>query len=581
MIDNIIDAMRTVVTEKGISEDLVKYTIEEFLIAAYKKKYGTADNVTIEFSDDDVSMFARKKIVEELYNPVDEIELEEAQQYNSDAEIGDELLIKIDPQEFNRSAIQSAKQRAQQTLQDIQKDTLYSEFKSKEGEMIIGYYQRERNGTIFVDLGKTEGILPRRYQNPRETYRPNDRIKALIYEVEKGQTGLQIILTRTHTEFVQKIFELEVPEIYDKTVEVFKIVREPGYRTKIAVYSNRIDVDPVGACVGLKGVRIQSIVRELEGEKIDILKFATDPRELIQNALSPASVRQVVILDEIKKHALAIVEEDQLSLAIGKRGLNVRLANRLIDWNIDVKTEEQFDQMDISIAKKQALSELFSDDDFGITRISELPNINPRLVAILNRDNIEQIEDLISLDPEEMSQLNDITEEDVIYLQRLIKETLIVEEKSLPDEEVSPESTAADVFAEPTAEAAAEPAAEAEAAAEPAAEDSAEPEAEATAEPAAEPVAEVAAEPAAEKLPEAQEQDEAADAEDEITFVSELTDIPEHAIAALKTAGIDEIVDLLNMSDEELHKVPGLADKDILTIKDVIQNTIEVIEEDE
>ncbi|MGI9257065.1 MAG: transcription termination factor NusA, partial [Salinispira sp.] len=262
MASDIIDAIRAVVAEKGISEDLVRHTIEEFLLAAYKKKYGASDNAVIKFSDDDVSIYARKAIVEEVLNPIEEIELSEAQKYNSDADIGDELLIKIEPKTFDRSAIQSAKQRAQQELRDIQKDTLYSEFKSKEGEMVIGYYQRERNGTIFVDLGKAEGILPRRYQSPREAYRTNDRIKAMIYEVEKSATGLQIILTRTHTEFVQKIFELEVPEIYDKTVEVFKIVREPGYRTKIAVYSNRIDVDPVGACVGLKGVRIQSIVRE-------------------------------------------------------------------------------------------------------------------------------------------------------------------------------------------------------------------------------------------------------------------------------------------------------------------------------
>ena len=529
MASDIADAIKALVSEKGISEELVMHTIEEFLLAAYKKTYGTTDNAVVRF-DDDVSIYARKEIVEEVYNPVDEIELEEAKRLNADGEIGDELLVKINPMDFDHSAIQSAKQSARQNLRDIQKDTLYSEFKSKEGEMIIGYYQRERNGTIFVDLGKTEGILPRRYQSPRESYRSNDRIKALIYEVTKSAIGLQIILTRTHTEFVHKIFELEVPEIYDKTVEVFKIVREPGYRTKIAVYSNRLDVDPVGACVGLRGVRIQSIVRELEGEKIDILKFATDPRELIQNALSPATIKQVVILDEIKKQSLAIVEEDQLSLAIGKQGLNVRLANRLVDWNIDVKTEEQFEEMDIVIASKQAISELFNDDEVEITRISELPDISARLVAILNRDNIEYIEDLVNLDKDEMIQLDGITREDVDFLQNIIKENLIVEESDTSDDDVQT-------------------------------------------------ITEVSEEQYDKEEPDEDDKEESD--EDEITLVSELPGIPQEIVEALEKNGITEIVDLLNITNEEYQNIPGLSDDDVLTIKNIIKEAIEIIEEDE
>jgi N utilization substance protein A len=214
--------------------------------------------------------------------------------------------------------------------------------------MVIGYYQRERNGNIYVDLGKTEGILPKKYQSPREVYHPSDRVRALIYEVAKSPTGLQIVLSRTHAEFVRKVFELEVPELYDHTIEIYKIVREPGYRTKMAVYSNREDVDPVGACVGLKGVRIQAVVRELEGEKIDVLKYDPDPRTFIRNALLPAEVEQVVVLDEAKKSALAVVQENNFSLAIGKQGLNVRLANRLVDWNIDVRRRSSSLEMDLS-----------------------------------------------------------------------------------------------------------------------------------------------------------------------------------------------------------------------------------------
>jgi len=263
MSSQMADAIKQLIQDRGISIDLVMRTIEDSLLAAYKKKYGVVDNAVVRFNEEasEVSIFAQKKIVEEVEDPVQEISLSEALLLNEECEIGDELLIEIDPKEFDRGSVQSAKQKAKQSLKDIQKNTLYSEYQEKLGEMIIGYYQRERNGNIYADLGKTEGILPKKYQSPREVYHPNDRIRALIYEVTKTPTGLQIILSRTHTDFVKKVFELEVTEIYDRTIEIFKIVREPGYRTKLAVYSNREDVDPVGACVGLKGVRIQAVVR--------------------------------------------------------------------------------------------------------------------------------------------------------------------------------------------------------------------------------------------------------------------------------------------------------------------------------
>ena len=293
--------------------------------------------------------------------------------------------------------------------------------------MIIGYFQREKNGTIFVDLGKTEGILPRRFQSPREEYHHGDRIKAMIAEVKKAPTGLEIILSRSHGEFVKRIFELEVPEIYDGTVEVFKIVREPGYRTKVAVYSTRDDVDPVGACVGLKGVRIQAIVREMEGEKIDILKYDNDPVGFIRNSLSPAEVQDVVVLDGSRRQALAIVSEQQLSLAIGKQGMNVRLANRLADWSIDVKTEAQFQEMDVSQEFSRAASDLFSgigDGEEEITRINELPDISERLVSLLKENGIEMIETLIGLSRDELVGLTGITPSDVEQIQKIIEDNV-------------------------------------------------------------------------------------------------------------------------------------------------------------
>ncbi|MCF7940507.1 MAG: transcription termination factor NusA [Spirochaetia bacterium] len=440
MATGLRDAIRSLVNDRGISEELIQKTIEEFLFAAYKRKFGTVENAVVTFSEDgeDVALYARKTIVDEVDDEVLEISLEDSLALNEDCEIGDELLISIDPKEFDRIAVQSAKQKAKQTLRDIQKDTLYSEFKGKEGEMVIGYYQREKGGDIFIDLGKTEGIMPKRFQSPREVYRQNDRIKCLIYSVEKAHTGLRILLSRTHTDFVAKLFEIEVPEVYDRTIEIHKMVREPGYRTKLAVYTNREDIDPVGACVGLKGVRIQTIVRELEGEKIDVLRYDLDPVEYIKNALSPADVKNVYILDYGKKSALAVVDESQLSLAIGKQGLNVRLANRLVDWNIDVKTEEQFREMDVSVESKRELEALFIDDgeEGEITTISDLPGIEERIIAFLEQNNIVLIEDYINMSEEQVLSIPGITKEDVQSINAILSEYVDIVEEETAEEYV-------------------------------------------------------------------------------------------------------------------------------------------------
>ncbi|OHD12484.1 MAG: transcription termination factor NusA, partial [Spirochaetes bacterium GWB1_48_6] len=314
MITEIGDAIHQIVQEKGVSSDLIERVIEEFLKAAYKKTFGTDENAVVktDLTAGSVKIFSQKRVVDEddYYDPVAEIVLEEAREFNPECQLDDQLLIEVDPKEFDRQSVANAKQRAKAFLRDIQKDTLYSEFQDKVNEMIIGYYQRERNGVIYIDLGKTEGIMPKKNQSPRESYRVGDRIKSMIQEVRKTPTGLQIVLTRRDPEFVKKIFELEVPEISDGIITIEKIVREAGYRTKIAVRSSKQDVDPIGACVGLKGVRIQSIMKELEGERIDILKYDPEPREFIRNALSPAQVLQVIILDEGRKQALAVVPDE-------------------------------------------------------------------------------------------------------------------------------------------------------------------------------------------------------------------------------------------------------------------------------
>ncbi len=555
-------AIRQLIEDRGISGELVVRTIEETLLAAYKRKFGTEENAVVRVNDEgtEIAIFAQKRIVETVEDSVFEIALTDAVAYNEDAEIGDELLIEINPKEFDRVAIQSAKQKARQTLRDIQKDTLYSEFEGRVGELIVGYHQRERNGTIFVDLGKTEGILPRKYQSPREQYRPNDRIRAMIFEVEKAPLGLQIVLTRTHTEFVKKIFELEVPEIYDHTIEIHRMVREPGYRTKMSVYSTRDDVDPVGACVGMRGVRIQTVVRELEGEKIDVLRYDPDPRSFITEALKPAEIEQVIVLDEAKRQALAVVPESQFSLAIGKQGLNVRLANRLTDWNIDVRTRPQVNEMDIGADSQRAVSALFGDVPEEITQVGELPGIEPRIAAALTQAGIELIETLVATDEEQLRGVEGLSDDDVVALRKLMDENVEIVEEEPADEELADDDLADEPVGEYQETDGEEIAAADEA-------------------PADEVPVGVA--PVAEGEAVAEGEQEAAEADDELVTASSLPGMPEATAAALISAGLDDVVEIISMSDEDLVAVEGLDQDAVTALRAVIDENVEVVEEDE
>ncbi|MCG8480989.1 MAG: transcription termination factor NusA [Spirochaetales bacterium] len=542
MSAGLAEAIRAVVQDKGISEELLIKVIEEFLIAAYKRKFGQADNAVVQFTDEgnEVTLFAQKRIVTEVEDPVTEIILSEALELNDECEVGDELLIEINPQEFDRVSIQSAKQKARQRIREIQKDTLYSEFSEKVGELVIGYVQRERNGNLFIDLGRAEGILPKRYQSPREVYRTNDRLKALIVDVAKGNSGLQIALSRTHTDLVKRIFELEVPEIYGKTVEIVRIVREAGYRTKIAVASNREDVDPVGACVGLRGVRIQAIVRELEGEKIDILKYDPDPRILIKNALSPAEVTNVVVIDEARRQALAIVPEDQLSLAIGKQGLNVRLANRLADWNIDVKTMDQFDEMDIAAESKRAVSALFSDieePEDEITSVAELPGITDEMVRILAENNITMIEEIVGLSDEEIHALAGMKDDIAVELSRIIADNveIVEQDEEFVSGDTDEEYEAADEDDRPDPE-----------------------------------------EESVEK-----DEDEGEDEEEIITEISELPGMTDSIVERLKGADISDLEELIALDPQEIAAIEGLTKDEQATIRTILTEYVEIVEGDE
>ncbi|MCH5290822.1 MAG: transcription termination/antitermination protein NusA [Treponema sp.] len=426
------EAIRELASEKGISEDSIRQTIEDTIKAAYKKTFGKMeDNCIVKFADDlsEVKVYSRKVIVDGVYDPVAEIELEDALKLNPDCELGDEIDIQIDPKEFQLSAVSTGKQTAHQALNESTKDNLYNEYKGRIGELIIGYYQREHNGNIYVDLGKVEGILPGKFQSPREVYDKNDRIKAIIVDIKKTSNGVQLVLSRTDPDLVRDILETEVPEINDRIVVIQKVVREPGYRTKIAVYSNKLDVDPVGACVGLKGVRIQNVIRELEGEKIDVLRYDEDPHVFIKNALSPAEVKRVVILDTDKKEALAIVPDSQFSLAIGKQGQNVRLANRLCDWAIDVKTEEQAAGLDLSEADtRRAAEQLFAGGESEyeeITTVAQLPGVDMRVAALLKTAGIDDIEQFLAAAKDgRAAAIEGVSEADVEALEKIINESV-------------------------------------------------------------------------------------------------------------------------------------------------------------
>ncbi|MCR4899528.1 MAG: transcription termination factor NusA [Treponema sp.] len=459
------EAIRQLIQEKGYSEDSVKQTIEKALKAAYKRTYGTDENAIVKFAEDmsDVAIYSRKVVVDGVYDPVREYELEDAKKLSEDLEEGDEIDLLEDPKTFDRSAVATGKQTAHQGLNETFKDSLYNEYKDKIGEIIIGYYQRERNGNIYVDLGnagRLEGVLPVKYQSKLEFYEKNDRIKALIVDIKKTSTGLQLILSRSDPKLVSSILEKEVPEISDGTVEITKIVRDAGYRTKIAVYSKREEVDPVGACVGLKGIRIQNVIRELLNEKIDVLRWDPDPVEFIKNALSPAQVNRVLIMDADKRQALAIVEESQFSLAIGRQGQNVRLANRLCDWNIDVKTVEQAAEMDLSSFNTvQNAHALFNDEQVEeaydeITTIAELPGVDERIAQLLKENGIEEIQDFVEAYDENTINIEGVTKEDLDAVNELINQNVefVEEDENAETEEQEQSEEAVAETEEETAE---------------------------------------------------------------------------------------------------------------------------------
>jgi N utilization substance protein A len=338
----LINALEQLEREKGIDKEIIVEAIEAALISAYKRNFKSTQNVRINIDrhTGEVRVFAIKKVKSNPQNELLEISIEDAKKINSSLEEDDVAEIEVTPRRFGRIAAQTAKQVVMQRLKEAERDLIYDEFYNKEGEIATGIIQRSDSRNLIIDMGRAEAILPFQEQTFGEVYNFNDRIKVYILEVKKTPRGPQITVSRTHPGLVKRLFELEVPEIHDGTAEIKAISREPGSRTKIAVFSKDENVDPVGACVGQKGTRVQAIVDELKGEKIDIIRWSSNPSEYISSSLSPAKVIRVDI-DEEAKSAKVIVPDYQLSLAIGKEGQNARLAAKLTGWKIDIKSESQ------------------------------------------------------------------------------------------------------------------------------------------------------------------------------------------------------------------------------------------------
>jgi N utilization substance protein A len=353
MKSDLYTAIAQLAAERGIPREAVLSSVEHALKTVYKKMENTEEDVdvTIDSGSSSIQVYLLKRVVEEIEDPLNDILLPEALTLSPTASIGDVLRIERTPDNFGRIAAQTAKQVVLQRIRDYERDTVYEEFADRQGEVINGTVQRADARAVIVELGKAEAVMPAREQVPTERYRAGQRIKVLLLEVNKDPKGPQLIVSRSHPNLIRRLFEIEVPEIYSGAVEIMAIAREPGLRSKVAVAARQEKVDPVGSCVGVRGVRIQNIVNELYGEKIDVIEWSPDTSTFIANALSPAKPTNVA-LSEAENIATVIVPSDQMSLAIGKEGQNARLAYKLTNWRIDIKDPESLKDEDLEMLRQ-------------------------------------------------------------------------------------------------------------------------------------------------------------------------------------------------------------------------------------
>ena len=399
--------------EKGIDAQIIISAVEDAILVAARKYYKTSEDLQSHFNKDTgvVEVHAVKKVVEDVQDPDHEISLKDAHKFNAEAELEGEVRIPKPTDVLGRIAAQAAKQVIFQKVREAERDTVYAEYNQRVGELVNCTVKRLEGPDVIVDLGRTEARMPRKEQSRLETYQIGDRIRAVIKEVDRAARGPQVMVSRADALLVQKLFEMEVPEIYDSTVVIKAIAREAGERTKVAVFSKDADVDCVGACVGMKGMRVQSIIRELRGEKIDIIEYNDDPLVFAANALSPAKINHVSVLDASQKHLEVIVDDTQLSLAIGKKGQNVRLAAKLLVWHIDIKSEEE---------KRQEIESQMAAMAMRGAPISELAGLGDKTLGKLREHGIESVEQLAQMTPEDLMQISGVGEKTVERIRRVV-----------------------------------------------------------------------------------------------------------------------------------------------------------------
>jgi len=466
--DEFIESVRMLSRKTGVPEDQIIEAIKEALYNSYVKVV-KSENVVIEVKDDELKMYMKKLVVETVNDEVEEISLEEAKKMKKDVNLDDEILIEMNPEEMGRIAAQISQQTIMRNIREREKDIIFEEFKKKEGSIVTGVFQRKtKKSDIIVDLGKVEGILPIERQMPKDRMKIGEKVKVYIKSVErdKKNNNIRILLTRTNPEFVQKLFEMEVPEIINGLIEIKGISREAGERTKIAVYSEMSDIDPVGACVGMRGARIQSIIRELDGEKIDIVRWNEDVAKFIKNILSPIPI-VTVKLNFDDKTAIVVVPNDQLSSAIGKNGKNVKLAAILSGWTIDIKSSEDFERLIQAEESRKKLKELFQDT-------------------------------------EEVEKEQEIQEEEKEVKEEKVEEKVKVEEEKFEEEE---------------------------------------------------------------------------EEEEEEISIEELPDVPVHILKRLKDAGYLTIESILDLSEKDFLKIPGIGKKNAEMILKSLKENVKVVEE--
>lgn len=398
MSNIITQTIEQISKEKNIDAKVIISALEDAMVAASRKYYKTSEDISARFDPETgtVEIFAVKRVVENVENPNLEISLTEAKGIDDSLEVDDTVELPKPMDVLGRIAAQTAKQVILQKVREAERQNIYNEYSKKLGEMVNGVVKRFEGPDIIVDIGKTESLLPLREQSRAESYKQGERIRAVIVKVLPVAKGPQVILSRTDPQILFRLFEMEIPEIYDGTIVVKNAVHEPGDRAKVAVASLDRDVDPVGACVGMKGSRINSIIREIRGEKIDIVHWSDDPAQYAANALNPAKISKVLIIDAVEKRMEVIVEEKQQSLAIGKKGQNVRLASKLIGWQIDVKSEEQ---------KKQEVLSVMESLTQSSTPLNELEGISERLVEKLREAGIENVEQILEMGEEKLKEI--------------------------------------------------------------------------------------------------------------------------------------------------------------------------------